>query len=156
ITELLQLEKSTRDISHSLIDNELFNDTKFLSLVEELVILQKNQWNTNFVLEYEDDLALDNLSAIEKVNTYFIIREAIHNVNKYSEASQCTISFVKDINGVMINIKDNGVGFDLRAKADGMGLANMNERALSLHSKLIIFSEKGHGVEVFFKVKVSK
>ncbi|MGL4582619.1 MAG: histidine kinase, partial [Flavobacterium sp.] len=66
ITELLQLEKSTRDISHSLIDNELFNDTKFLSLVEELVILQKNQWNTNFVLEYEDDLALDNLSAIEK------------------------------------------------------------------------------------------
>ncbi|WP_121967465.1 ATP-binding protein [Myroides sp. N17-2] len=156
ITELLQLEKSTRDISHSLIDNELFNDTKFLSLVEELVILQKNQWNTKFVLEYEDDLALDNLSAIEKVNTYFIIREAIHNVNKYSEASQCTISFVKDINGVMINIKDNGVGFDLRAKADGMGLANMNERALSLHSKLIIFSEKEHGVEVFFKVKVSK
>ncbi|WP_121967464.1 sensor histidine kinase [Myroides sp. N17-2] len=154
ITELLQLEKSTRDISHSLIDNELFKDTKFLSLVEELVMLQKNQWNTNFTLEYEEDLALDNLTAIEKVNTYFIIREAIHNVNKYSEASQCTISFVKDVDSVEIKIKDNGVGFELHSKADGIGLANMSERALSLHSKLVMYSEKGCGVEVLFKISV--
>ncbi|MGL4584522.1 MAG: sensor histidine kinase, partial [Flavobacterium sp.] len=108
ITELVQLEKSTRDISHSLIDNELFNDTKFLSLIEELVMLQKNQWNTNFVLEYdEDDLDLDSLSVIEKVDVYLIIREAIHNVNKYSQATRCVISFMAENESVTIKIKDN-------------------------------------------------
>ncbi|MCC9044229.1 ATP-binding protein [Myroides sp. M-43] len=152
ISELQHLEKGTRDISHSLIDNELFKETKFLSLVEDLVSLQKNKWNTKFLLDYQGQLNLEDLSAIDKVNTYFIIREAIHNVNKYSKASLCTISFIGNVNETVIKIKDNGIGFDVEAKSGGMGLQNMNERALSLHSEIVIFSEKEVGTEVYFKV----
>ncbi|MCC9044228.1 ATP-binding protein [Myroides sp. M-43] len=156
ISELQHLEKGTRDISHSLIDNELFKETKFLSLVEDLVSLQKNKWNTKFLLDYQGQLNLEDLSAIDKVNTYFIIREAIHNVNKYSKASLCTVSFVGGINGIIIKIKDNGIGFDVEAKSGGMGLQNMNERALSLHSEIVIFSEKAVGTEVYFKVMLQE
>ncbi|MGL4582159.1 MAG: sensor histidine kinase, partial [Flavobacterium sp.] len=109
VNELQSLEKRTRDISHSLIDNELFEHNKFVSLIEDLLALQKNQWNTEFLLDYENAVDLEDLPALDKVNTYFIIREAIQNVNKYSQASICKVSFTKEKKNVVIKIKDNGV-----------------------------------------------
>ncbi|MGL5275248.1 ATP-binding protein [Myroides sp.] len=154
VNELQSLEKRTRDISHSLIDNELFEHNKFVSLIEDLLALQKNQWNTEFLLDYENAVDLEDLSALDKVNTYFIIREAIQNVNKYSQASICKVSFTKEKKNVVIKIKDNGVGFDEGSSRDGMGLQNMNERAIALHSELIIHSKKGMGTELMFKIKI--
>ncbi len=153
ITELQYLEKGTRDISHSLIDNELFSETKFISLIEDLASLQKNKWNTVFSVEYIASEALEELSAIDKVNTYFIIREAVHNINKYSEALHCRISFIGDTDGVTIRIKDNGVGFDINMPGGGIGIQNMKERALALGSELHVFSKVKIGTEVIFKVK---
>ncbi|EPH13459.1 hypothetical protein HMPREF9713_00639 [Myroides odoratimimus CCUG 12700] len=153
INELEHLEKGTRGLSHSLIDNELFKETKFVSLVEDLALLQKNQWNTRFKVEYSDAEELEELSAIDKVNTYYIIKEAIQNINKYSEASLCTISFIGDTIGVFIKIKDNGKGFDKNIKGDGIGIQSMKERAIALNSELVIYSEKGMGTEIIFKVK---
>ncbi|MGL4584984.1 MAG: ATP-binding protein, partial [Flavobacterium sp.] len=154
IVELQHLEWSTRDISHSLLDSKLYVNTNFVRLIEELVLLQKNAWHTVFSLEYDDDLDLDALSAVEKVNIYLIIREAIHNVNKYSEATHCVISFTADNEGIIIKVKDNGIGFDLNIKSEGMGLASIHQRAQSINANLVIYSEKGYGVEVSFTVNV--
>jgi signal transduction histidine kinase len=154
VKELQNLEKSTRDVSHSLIDNELFEHNKFVSLIEDLLALQKNQWNTEFLLDYESSVDLEDLPALDKVNTYFIIREAIQNINKYSQASICKVSFTKEKENVIIKIKDNGVGFDEGSSRDGMGLQSMNERAIALHSELIIYSKKDIGTELMFKIKV--
>lgn len=156
ITELEYLEKSTRGLSHSLINNELFGETKFISLIEDLASLQKNKWDTIFNLECSDSDYLEELTAMEKVHTYFIIREAIHNVNKYSKASLCTISFVGDKEGITVRIKDNGIGFDVKVPRGGIGIQNMKERALTLASELHVFSKINLGTEVIFKVKQSK
>lgn len=152
VEELQHLERNTRDISHALISNELFKEIKFSSLIEELVALQANQWNTHFTIQQDKQVDLEYLSAIEKVNIYYIIREAIHNVNKYSEASMCIISFLIEKEGTLIKIKDNGVGFDVDSKADGMGIQNMRERATILETELVIFSEKKIGTEVYFLI----
>lgn len=132
----------------------MFEHNRFVSLIEDLLALQKNQWNTEFLLDYENTVDLEDLPALDKVNTYFIIREAIQNVNKYSQASICKVSFTKEKKNVVIKIKDNGVGFDEGSSRDGMGLHNMNERAIALHSELIIYSKKGMGTELMFKIKV--
>lgn len=156
ITELEHLEKSTRGLSHSLINNELFSETKFISLIEDLASLQKNKWDTIFNLECIDSDYLEELTAIEKVHTYFIIREAIHNVNKYSKASLCTISFIGDKEGITVRIKDNGIGFDVQTPRGGIGIQNMKERAVALGSELHVFSKMNIGTEVIFKVKQTK
>lgn len=152
IKELQTLEKSTRDISHSLIDNELFYEKKFISLIEELLSLQKNEWNTEFLLKCDYDIDIDKLSAIDKVNTYFIIREAIQNINKYSEASTCIVSFTKEEDYITVMIKDNGVGFDELSGKGGIGMQNMRERALALHSDLRVYSQKKSGTVLTFKI----
>lgn len=153
ISELQILEKSTRDISHSLIDNELFGQKKFISLIEELLSLQKNQWNTEFILKYTDDLDLDALTAIDKVNTYFIIREAVQNVNKYSEATSCEISFtLKEEGAIVVKIKDNGIGFEESSGKGGIGLQNMRERACELRSELLVYSQKNLGTVLTFRI----
>ncbi|WP_025124869.1 sensor histidine kinase [Myroides odoratimimus] len=153
ITELQNLEKNTRDISHELISNDLFKENKFSSLIGELVALQVNQWNTQFIIKQDELVDLECLTAIEKVNIYYIIREAIHNVNKYSKASLCTISFLLEKEGVLVRIKDNGVGFELTSKSDGMGLENMKERAVFLKTDLVVFSKKDAGTEICFLIK---
>ncbi len=153
ITELEHLEKSTRGLSHSLIENEFFSETKFISLIEDLASLQQNRWNTIFQVEYSHAEELEELSAIDKVNTYFIIKEAVQNVNKYAEASLCTISFMGDSTGVAIKIKDNGKGFDKHTKEEGIGIQSMKERALALESELVIYSERGMGTEISFRIK---
>lgn len=153
IVELESLEKSTRGISHDLINNELFKEVKFCNLIEELVSLQKNKWKTKFAFKKVEQLDLEYLSAVEKVNIYYIIREALQNVNKYSQASHCTVSIVMDSNRVMVSIKDDGVGFDVEKESEGLGIENMKERATFLKSRLNIISKRGSGVQIFFEIK---
>ncbi|MDM1379510.1 tetratricopeptide repeat-containing sensor histidine kinase [Myroides marinus] len=154
IKELENLEKTTRDISHALADNEIFKEVNFSGLVEELVGMQKNKWQTKFVFHQDKKVNLEKLSAIKKINIYYIIREAIQNVNKYAHASECFISITHNSDGVFIQIQDNGIGFDPLAVNNGLGLKNMKERATVLKSKLYIDTVKDKGTKVSLELKL--
>ncbi|MDR0195254.1 MAG: ATP-binding protein [Myroides sp.] len=154
IKELENLEKTTRDISHALADNEIFKEVNFSGLVEELVGMQKNNWQTKFVFHQDKKVDLEKLSAIKKINIYYIIREAIQNVNKYAHASECSISITHNSDSVFIQIQDNGIGFDSLAVNNGLGLKNMKERAIVLKSKLYIDTVKDKGTKVLLKLKL--
>ncbi|MGL5275247.1 ATP-binding protein [Myroides sp.] len=154
INELENLEKTTRDISHALADNEIFKEVNFSGLVEELVGIQKNKWQTKFVFHQDKKVDLEKLSAIKKINIYYIIREAIQNVNKYAHASECFISITHNSDGVFIQIQDNGIGFDPLAVNNGLGLKNMKERATVLKSKLYIDTAKDKGTKVSLELKL--
>ncbi|WP_010256127.1 ATP-binding protein [Myroides injenensis] len=153
IEELKKLEQSTREISHALQNNHIFEETRFATLLEGYISLQKNEWNTLFSLAVEEGIDLEDLTPLQKINTYYIIREAIHNVNKYAKASECTIEIKADNNYITIAVIDNGIGFDKDTKR-GIGLINMRERAKLLHSELIIDTQKGRGSIISFTIKI--
>jgi signal transduction histidine kinase len=153
IKELENLEKATRDISHALVDSEIFKEVNFSGLVEELVEMQKNKWQTKFIFHQDKKVNLEKLSAIKKINIYYIIREAIQNVNKYAQASECSISITHNSEGVFIQVEDNGIGFEPLAVNSGLGLKNMKERAAVLKSKLYIETVKDSGTKVLLVLK---
>ena len=84
-----------------------------------------------------------------QVALYRLCQEALSNVAKHSMASQVTIHLQYDPGAVVLNIQDDGCGFDLgRAPSGRSGLSMMRERADAIGAALSIVSEPGHGTSV--------
>jgi PAS domain S-box-containing protein len=63
---------------------------------------------------------------------YRIAQEALSNVRRHSEASYVEVELTTDRSGVLVTIKDDGVGFDAQGlpnRPGHAGLAGMSERA---------------------------
>lgn len=69
-----------------------------------------------------------------------IIQEALANIWKHAQASRVdiTLTFLDD--ALMVDVQDDGVGFEPNAAHPGFGLAGMRERAAKLHGRLIVES----------------
>jgi signal transduction histidine kinase len=78
-------------------------------------------------------------------NIFLVFKEAINNMMKYSEASACNTRMFMEHNQFVLEIKDDGTGFDGIVKGGGSGLKNMEKRTKELNGKLLINSmpEKG-------------
>jgi signal transduction histidine kinase len=79
-----------------------------------------------------------------------ITREALSNVGRHAEAQTCRVSLRRLGTGAVLEIDDDGRGFDVDAVArrGGMGLANLRSRAASIGAELEIASLAGEGTTV--------
>ena len=80
-----------------------------------------------------------------------VVQEALANVRKHAAASQVTVtlSYLEDV--AMLDVADDGVGFDpatTRTAAGGLGLRAMQERATQLGGRLTIESSPGEGTTI--------
>ncbi|MBX3238459.1 MAG: hypothetical protein KIT80_06700 [Chitinophagaceae bacterium] len=93
-----------------------------------------------------------SLKALQTLNIYRIIQEALNNALKYSEAE--TISVYVDTEGRMLNIKvtDDGKGFDAKEISRGYGLRNMRKRALEMNATIDVQSEREKGTVISLSV----
>jgi signal transduction histidine kinase len=69
------------------------------------------------------------LPAKVEAGLYGVSNEALNNVLKHARATEVKVSLKKESGKVILEIQDNGVGFDINAAAGGMGLSGMKERA---------------------------
>jgi signal transduction histidine kinase len=86
-----------------------------------------------------------------------IVQEALANVRKHAAASRVTVtlSYLDDV--TMLDVHDDGVGFDQAATAAagaGLGLHAMAERVAALGGSLVIESAPGEGTTVAVEVPV--
>ena len=74
---------------------------------------------------------VSQLPAGVEAGLYGISNEALNNILKHAHASEIKVSLKKESNKVVLEIQDNGVGFDLASSeaSSGMGLNGMKERA---------------------------
>ncbi len=92
----------------------------------------------------EPDLRFEGKEAL-----YRIAQEALNNVAKHAQASRVEIR-LKEVEGmILLEIQDNGIGFDPQREYPGhMGMNSMRERAAQLGGSLLVVSEAGEGVMV--------
>jgi signal transduction histidine kinase len=104
---------------------------------------------TEFRAEGVDDLAPD----IEE-GLYRIAQEVLNNILKHAQARRVTVHLGRDQQKVILEISDDGLGFDPTTNRDkgGLGLAGMEERVALLGGQLIINSQPGRGTRVRVKV----
>ncbi|HEY1021097.1 MAG TPA: triple tyrosine motif-containing protein, partial [Flavisolibacter sp.] len=124
------------------------------SFAKPLLSAQGIQFN----LQYESQIAALNLEMEKRKSFYSIFKEAVNNVIKYSEASKMEVSIRQKGHHLLLNIRDDGKGFDLSKTSEGYkssdvygggnGLKNMQQRAKDMEGELHMKSEPGKGTQI--------
>lgn len=95
------------------------------------------------------------LNAEQRKDIYLIFKEALNNAVKYSGATEIDILLGKETDVVVMQIVDNGSGFDLQHHKQGNGLKNMQNRAQQMNAVLTIHPVKGTGTSVLLRAPVT-
>ena len=85
---------------------------------------------------------------------YRVAQEAIGNALRHSGSREVTVCLSRRQRAVVLDVSDDGSGFDARAPQAGLGLASMRERAGSVGGKLTISSTPGSGTKIRLTVPV--
>ena len=82
-----------------------------------------------------------------ETTVYRLVQESLTNVVKHAEANRVVVSVSADDSAVVVEVRDDGRGFDTSESSAGFGLAGMRERVFLLQGSLEIESgENGTSV----------
>jgi signal transduction histidine kinase/ligand-binding sensor domain-containing protein len=81
-------------------------------------------------------------------NILLIVKEALHNMAKYSGSPSVAVQFETNGAEMKVSIKDQGKGFEVDKAKSGNGLVNMRSRAEKVGGRCEIVSEIGKGTSV--------
>jgi signal transduction histidine kinase len=139
--KLLQLIISqSKKMQHNLSDivwglrTDLDNIDDFGIKLREIMEHSLGASGIAYSINFEADIADIKLTVLQRRNIMLICKEAINNSLKYAEASTINIEFAKKENGLVIQISDDGIGFNMLATQNiTNGLTNMEKRTKQLH-----------------------
>lgn len=88
-----------------------------------------------------------------QVMVFRVCQEALTNTVKYAQAAQAVVTITQQQEQLMINIRDNGVGFELNEQVQqGVGISSMQDRAISFGGRCIIEAAKSQGCSITITV----
>ncbi len=87
-------------------------------------------------------------------NIYLIAKEAINNAIKYSGCKSVKIFFRQEFPGLIMEISDDGNGFNPEAPTSRNGIKNMKLRASQVNSLIEIKSAPGMGTQITLTVNM--
>lgn len=90
-----------------------------------------------------------DLSGSVQLTVYRLVQESLTNMGKYAQASSADIRVIDEPGQVVIEVEDNGLGFDTaKIGAGSHGLAGMRHRVEAAGGKLTIHSAVQHGTRI--------
>lgn len=149
--ELVSISKDVHDMSYRLHP----------SLVEELGIvaalrseIERLQQRIEITVNAEIDDVAEQLPPDVGLCIYRIAQEALQNAVKHAQANAIEIAFRQTAQGLVLTVRDDGVGFDVTDVRDtfSLGLSSMQERANLANGSLIFHSKPGAGTTVKLSV----
>ena len=91
---------------------------------------------------------LPDLEPRVQAAAYRVGQEALHNALRHSGAKEISVTLSRTARRVILEISDDGTGFDPELASGGLGLASMRERAAAVGGTLRITSAPGAGTLV--------
>ncbi|MEM7552537.1 MAG: sensor histidine kinase [Cyanobacteria bacterium P01_A01_bin.84] len=133
---LVEVRRSVQTMREST-----FNLTQALqSLVEQV---RQNQR-----LQVSIEMKLPNLPLQTAHQLYCIAKEGLTNIQKHADASQVTLRGETKFSNIVLEIIDNGKGFNPDSPHNGFGLKGMQERVDVLAGEMIINSRETKGTRI--------
>ncbi len=96
------------------------------------------------------------LSVDVRRDLFLIFKEAVNNTARHSRCTAVLIALTIVGHQLILEIADNGVGFDPTGESDGQGLMSMRRRAANLRGKLEIESVAGQGTRIRVSVPYTR
>jgi PAS domain S-box-containing protein len=121
------------------------------------------EWLASEFSQYSDtpchtDLApgITELSEAQATAAFRVAQESLTNIARHAQATQATIRFRDTSSGHLLEILDDGRGFDPRMPgARSLGLAGMRERGIMLGGEVEIISAPGQGTTVRLRIPLN-
>ena len=80
-----------------------------------------------------------------KLNIFRIVQEQLNNIIKHAGATKVAINLSQNDQSIMLQISDNGIGFDTTKKRNGIGIDNIKSRTAVYNGTADFVSQPGHG-----------
>ena len=150
-----RLEAAVEDVDHAIRDlrNYIFGlrpgilaDRQLDQAIKELAIDFEARSGVVTVVEVDAESA--SLLTSRAADIVQLVREALSNVGRHGAATTCRVSLGRGQTGFLLEIDDDGRGFDLNLTTWGMGLRNLEERVGSLGGTFEVQSTPGEGTTV--------
>jgi signal transduction histidine kinase len=139
--------KTTRRIMTGLRP-EIIDSLGFIEAAKSYVI----EFEIRNHLPCQFNCTIDELNTTpqQSVALFRILQEALTNVVKHAKATEVKISISVQSGKIIMEINDNGIGFDdtQKGRQDSYGMIGMKERVILLEGELIITSKTGIGTSV--------
>ena len=153
-----RLQKAMEDLDHTIRDIRSYildlrpRQLQGESLIEGLGRLV-SEFRQNTMVEVSlaaPKEPLSDLPQLHAMSLFHICQEALANIAKHAKASKVTIDLWTTSDRVLLEVSDNGQGFDLdkTSKTVGHGLANMQTRVQNVGGDVDITSAIGEGTSI--------
>jgi signal transduction histidine kinase len=83
---------------------------------------------------------------------FLIFKECVNNMVRHSQCTEATVELRITGGWLVLQMSDNGRGFDLAGTTEGNGMPSMRVRANKLGGNLDVVAPNGHGTTVTLKV----
>jgi ligand-binding sensor domain-containing protein/signal transduction histidine kinase len=138
-----EISSKMKEVIWSL-NTENDNLPNLVSYIQKQARLWLEHYPCKLSIDADDNIPDILVFGETRRNIFLLIKEAIHNIIKHSEATRVQLSFHYQQNRLIIIVADNGKGI-VAGKADemGNGMKNMQQRIRQLNGKLFIKSNGG-------------
>jgi signal transduction histidine kinase len=142
-----------RSISHQMIPKEL-EQFGLIPAVEGMLNL--NFENSPLKVQFEHTGFSERIGQQIELVLFRVLQELISNIIKHAQASQVSVQLIRLSTHVVLNVSDNGVGFDVESKEkSGIGMLNIASRIDAVKGHLHFESEPGKGSLITIRTPVS-
>jgi signal transduction histidine kinase len=131
------------------------------SVLDDMGIISALKWTCKKMIENAPGISVTTRIEVEeedvpsklKIGVYRIVQEALNNVVRHSGADRVELFLGTDDNRLVLQIRDNGRGFDpdavqRDASEESMGLESIQERVEITGGRCVIDSEKTAGTTI--------
>ena len=127
----------------TLLRPSVLDELGFRLALENMI----DDWNSH----HEDvfcqlwfDESVGELDENQSINLYRIVQEALTNVVKHAGATEVKVHLKESVEAdgecLILDIHDDGIGFDVNAVTKGLGMHGIEERVEALNGTLVIES----------------
>jgi signal transduction histidine kinase len=155
--------KALQDVRESVSTMRSRNDSPEILQNNSLGIsqpLQSESLEQSIIILLEDVERAINIKPNYRINIfhripseisiaiYRVIQESLTNICKYANATEVKLELSTSPGGLNLQIKDNGVGFELNQNTTGFGLQSMRDRTEALGGIFNIETAPGKGCKI--------
>ena len=143
-----------RDLSHDLLPTLLVR----FGLLYALDDLCEKYSNSTLHFEFQNTIPIKKRYTEQfETRIYYIISELLNNIIKHSKASKAIVSLKEKDSEMIIEITDNGKGFDTNKFnfVEGFGLNQIRARINNLNGYFNVTSKINHGTSIVINVPIN-
>ena len=150
---IMAASQNIRDLSHNLVSSVLL---KFGLNFAVRDIAEKYS-NSELTVDTEIE-GLRRYHQNFEIKSYNIIHEFVNNILKHSKAKNAIIKIKEEQGQLIVQISDDGIGFDQTkiGLKDGLGINQIDARIQTMKGKIKITSKKGKGTQIKVELPIQE